>query len=519
MLKRYILISTFSTLSALFGSITAYAHNPLDSIGVENNNGKKLIIHKVDPKDNYYSISRRYNVNVKDLQSYNNNVTLQIGAIVKVPTELPFNDKPTAANSPTINATSFFDYTVAAKDNLNLIAERYATTVADIKKLNNLNGNNLQIGQVLKIPFTKSGTNVPVPSANPTATAPQTKPQETVTTTPNNITESVKSVTEHTVKPKEYLGVIAKQYGITVDELKAANDLTSNNLQIGQVLKIPAGAQTINKEPAEVIMMPPPGGTIGHEVKQQETLNTIAKKYNVSVDQIKQLNNLTTSNLTVGQVLIISKGEAEKPVESKPTPTKTTTPTPVNAQMSNKTEPTFEHIVANGETIYSIAQKYQLTTYQLKTYNNLTSNDLTVGQKLIIKGEKPATVANVGNTDNDEPSETPETLKNPNLRRPANVYGLNKVEEKGTAVWITDPDLDSSKMLILHRTAPVGTIMQITNPMTNRSTFAKVVGKFTENETTKDVIIVMTKAVADAVGALDKRFFCNLSYAQKENEK
>jgi len=157
----------------------------------------------------------------------------------------------------------------------------------------------------------------------------------------------------------------------------------------------------------------------------------------------------------------------------------------------------------------------------LKTYNNLTANELTVGQKLIIKGEKPAAVIPVSanNNDDDEPTEGAETLKNPALKRPAAVYGLNKIEEKGTGVWISDPDLDANKMLILHRTAPVGTIIQITNPMTNRSTFAKVVGKFTENETTKDVIIVMTKAVADAVGALDKRFFCNLTYGPKENEK
>lgn len=53
--------------------------------------------------------------------------------------------------------------------------------------------------------------------------------------------------------------------------------------------------------------------------------------------------------------------------------------------------------------------------------------------------------------------------------------------------------------------------------MTNRSAFAKVVGKFTENETTKDVIIVMTKAVAESVGALDKRFYCNLMYGAPEN--
>jgi hypothetical protein len=86
-------------------------------------------------------------------------------------------------------------------------------------------------------------------------------------------------------------------------------------------------------------------------------------------------------------------------------------------------------------------------------------------------------------------------------------------------VWIADPDLDPAKMLVLHRTAPIGGIIKITNPMSNRSTFAKVVGKFTENESTKDVIIVMTKAVADALGALDRRFYCNLTYGGQENEQ
>lgn len=444
MLKRYILICT------LLSSAAAFASKPLDSIGVENNNGKKLIIHKVDPKESYYSISRKYNVNVKDVQAYNNNAALQIGSIVKVPTEIPFNQKATTS-VPTITANSFFDYTVVAKDNLNLIAERFATTVADIKKLNNLSGNNLQVGQVLRVPFNKTN-----PLATNTAT-PQTsnQPQETKTV------PTTTGVIEHTVKPKEYLGVIAKQYEVTVEEIKELNGLNSNNLQIGQVLKIPAkGSAAQNEAP-----------------------------------------------------VIASKPIESKPVESKPTAA-VSTPAP------SKTDPTFEHVVAANETIYSIAQKYQLTTYQLKTFNNLTSNDLTVGQKLIIKGEKPApTVSTANNNDNDDEStESTGTLKNPNLKRPAATYGLNRIEEKGTGVWITDADLDPNKMLILHRTAPVGTIIQITNPMTNRSTFAKVVGKFTENETTKDVIIVMTKAVADAVGALDKRFFCTLTYGPKENE-
>lgn len=449
MLKRYILICT------LLSSAAAFASKPLDSIGVENNNGKKLIIHKVDPKESYYSISRKYNVNVKDVQAYNNNAALQIGSIVKVPTEIPFNQK-TTASVPTITSNSFFDYTVVAKDNLNLIAERFATTVADIKKLNNLSGNNLQVGQVLRVPFNKTN-----PLATNTAT-PQTsnQPQETKTV------PTTTGVIEHTVKPKEYLGVIAKQYEVTVEEIKELNGLNSNNLQIGQVLKIPAKGAAVQNE-APVIASKP----------------------------------------------IESKPAESKPVENKPTAV-VSTPAP------SKTDPTFEHVVAANETIYSIAQKYQLTTYQLKTFNNLTSNDLTVGQKLIIKGEKPApTVSTTNNNDtDDESTESTGTLKNPNLKRPAATYGLNRIEEKGTGVWITDADLDPNKMLILHRTAPVGTIIQITNPMTNRSTFAKVVGKFTENETTKDVIIVMTKAVADAVGALDKRFFCTLTYGPKENE-
>ena len=80
------------------------------------------------------------------------------------------------------------------------------------------------------------------------------------------------------------------------------------------------------------------------------------------------------------------------------------------------------------------------------------------------------------------------------------------------AICISDESFDGSQMLALHRTAPIGTVIKITNPMTQKSTFAKVVGKFTENESTKNVIIVLTKAVADLVGALDKKFQVNLTY-------
>jgi rare lipoprotein A (peptidoglycan hydrolase) len=67
-------------------------------------------------------------------------------------------------------------------------------------------------------------------------------------------------------------------------------------------------------------------------------------------------------------------------------------------------------------------------------------------------------------------------------------------------------------MLALHQTAPIGTVIKITNPMTGKSTFAKVVGKFTQNESSKDAIIVLTKAIANLIGTLDKRFQVTLIY-------
>lgn len=479
MLKKYILISAI-----LISSTAVLAYQPVDSIGVENNNGKKLIIHKVDPKESYYSIARRYNVNVKSLQDYNNNTGLQIGTILKVPTELPFMEQK-AASRAVATPGAFFEYTVAPKDNLRMIAERYATTIDELKRLNNLTSINLSIGQILKVPFTKTST--------PTQRV-VTQTQTTQTIVAPVINTNATTI-EHIVKPKEYLGIIAKQYGVTVEDLKNLNALSTINLRIGQVLKIPSNSVTT--------------ADTNSPIKTVTEVTTIAT---------------TPANKPDGRPIETTKTEVKTVEITKPLskPLETVKPIVKPAEQIKaeiKSDPSFEHVVTTGETIYSIAQRYQLTTYQIKTYNNLKTNDLKTGQKLIIKGEKPTIATTTISEMEEESGEESVTLKNLDLKRPAAVYGLNRIEEKGTAVWIVDQDLDPSKMLILHRVAPVGTIIQVTNPMTNRSTFAKVVGKFTENETTKDVIIVMTKAVADAVGALDKRFFCNIAYGPKDNEK
>ena len=79
---------------------------------------------------------------------------------------------------------------------------------------------------------------------------------------------------------------IARTYNTTVDELKKINNLTSNNLSIGQVLKLP----TSNNN---------------YVVVKGDSLYSIARKYNTTVDELKRLNNLSSNNLSIGQIIRI----------------------------------------------------------------------------------------------------------------------------------------------------------------------------------------------------------------------
>ncbi|RZK98272.1 MAG: LysM peptidoglycan-binding domain-containing protein [Pedobacter sp.] len=241
----------------------------------------------------------------------------------------------------------------------------------------------------------------------------------------------------------------------------------------------------------------------------------MAEQYGITADAIKVANNLRSNNLSIGQVLKIPTSK----VQSEPLATVITVPETRNTIVQDPKDAN-KHTVSAGETIFSIAQKYNLTAYQVRQANNITDNAISVGQKLIIPaGNAPRSVTEVARDERSNMPDTSATIKDPSLRRNANVYGLNQVEEKGIAVWISDPDLDATKMMVLHRTLPVGSVIKITNPMSNISAFVKVVGKFTENETTKDVIIVITKAVAEKLGVLDKRFFCNIMYASQDHEQ
>lgn len=145
----------------------------------------------------------------------------------------------------------------------------------------------------------------------------------------------------YVVKKGDSLYAISRNFGISVDELKRANNLTSNLLNIGQILVIPKGSST----PAV------PGGNT-YTVKKGDTLYGIATRYGISVNDLKNANNLTSNTLSIGQVIVIPGSNI--------------------------------YTVKSGDTLYSIARNNNVTVDAIKRANNLSSNLLSVGQKLII---------------------------------------------------------------------------------------------------------------------------------------
>lgn len=237
-----------------------------------------------------------------------------------------------------------------------------------------------------------------------------------------------------------------------------------------------------------------------HKVTSRETYYSIGRFYNVSPKTIMEANKIK-----VLQPGITLRVPTERVYQD-------TAPAAYEANSQQPSDDLIDYKVGAKETLFAIAKRFNTTVDEIKRINNLKNNSLSVGQIIKVRhGVAPLTPAIPVPVSPVIKSEDPDSANQENRIHP-NRYGLTEREEQGIAVWIDDENLDSSKMLALHRTAPIGTVIKITNPMTGKSTFAKVVGKYTENETTRDVIIVITKATADLLGALDKRFRVNIDY-------
>lgn len=287
----------------------------LENIGDAGQKMRKIYQRRLpeNPSKDYYYIIRETDPmqsllveygfidNNADQQKLKNNLTDYVEGVVKA-----IADYGNYEYTPPGISESDNTYTVVKGDTLSSIASKFNTTVSELKKLNNLISDLIQIGQVLFIPTTKI----------------------------YNI---------YTVVKGDTLYGIASKYGISVDELKSLNNLTSNTLYIGQQLKVPKKAieetedyeiytvvkgdslwlisqkydvpvddlielnnlETVNLQIGDKLKIPKVSSKKTYTVKKGDSLWSIAKDYNISVEELKLANNLTSNLLSIGQKLII----------------------------------------------------------------------------------------------------------------------------------------------------------------------------------------------------------------------
>lgn len=282
-------------------------------------------------------------------------------------------------------------YTVKPGDTLYGISNQYGVSVTELAELNGIKGSSLGVGTVLKIPV-NSGTN------------------------PNNMFM-------YTVQKGDTLYSIATKYKTTPEKIINLNYLKNNTITPGQVLRIPE-----MYTPESEMMVP---NYTNYIVKKGDTLYSIARANNISVDALIKDNALTNNNLKIGQSLKIRIPTEEinvieecygpdytPPVDTTPVVTtytvvkgdslyqiakrfNTTASAIMNLnnlpntnlsigqklkipQSTQTNQPAQTYTVKSGDNLYSIARRFNTTVDAIKRKNNLTSNNLSIGQKLII---------------------------------------------------------------------------------------------------------------------------------------
>jgi membrane-bound lytic murein transglycosylase D len=368
----------------------------------------KTRYHKVRRGDNLTAIAAQYDVTVTDIKRWNRlksdrapvgrrlKIKMPEEIVVKnsknevvkdsIPKAIASPDKATDLKYETIYKTEKVVvnkdvvkyHNVKSGDVLGAIAGKYNVSVAELRKWNKIKGNNIGIGDKLKIIkneklVTTVRKEVRVPSTNRNdalVTNDKSNTVEKIKTI--GIQDSTKSVNYYVVAKGDNLSTIAKKYNTTVDQLKAWNNLIDNTAKLGTQLIISSDAVAQVRE--EDVAPKKEIRTEEYTVGRGDNLGLIAKKYNTTVDQLKAWNNRTDNALQVGEKLVVNKTEITRSSKTK------------TAVATNKTKETL-YRVRKGDSLFSISKKFPgVTIADIKRWNNIKGESITPGMKLKING-------------------------------------------------------------------------------------------------------------------------------------
>ncbi|MDA3905152.1 MAG: LysM peptidoglycan-binding domain-containing protein [Bacteroidales bacterium] len=290
-------------------------------------------LHNVVKGNTLYSLAKVYGVSVNEIKAANPGMQdeLKLGAVILIPKA---KEAESTVTTPAISFDNYFYHVVKQGESLFSISRIYEVNVNDLVKLNELSSNKISPGFYLKIPEMKLQS----------IDLPKEVEQQQITTKESRYFE-------HIVQPKETLYSIAKRYGIGVETLKYINNFTGNSLQSGQTVLIPKVLKDWQTRESKNYII--------HQVKPKENLYGIARKYGVSIDQIKAINLGLSTALSIGQEIKIPRKSNIKGY--------------------------IEHQVSDRkEKLSNIAQDYQVSVSNLKDLNPGAPSKVRRGETVFI---------------------------------------------------------------------------------------------------------------------------------------
>lgn len=248
---------------------------------------------------------------------------------------------------------------------------------------------------------------------------------------------------------------------------------------------------------------------IVHRITAKQTYFGISRLYNVQVASLIEANN--NKPLKIGDTLFVPTGRMRTSAAAEPVAEAVTEDTPAPLSDEEIGEYTVYKVGAK-ETLFAVSQRFRTSISSIQRANGLMSDTIQNGMLLKVPHNEipePPTVVDAGPDLGDilVDGET-EEIATPQPNR----FGIREHNERGIGVWMENLNQEAGNMLALHQSAPVGTVIKITNPMTKLTTFVKVVGKFAENAETRDALIVISKSAASQIGVLDRRFQIEIAY-------
>lgn len=355
----------------------------------------------------------------------------------------------------------------------------------------------------------------------------------------------------HQVSNQETLFSISRRYAVAIGAIQSANEVLKQGLKVDQRILIPfvtsetltneiPGNEQVQESKSEAItsqaeaLIPSTESKSAsrHVVKSGETLFGIAKKYGITVADLKSWNSLTADKVIVGQSLVVftstpsqvSSSNSSTPsskVEGQPSPreSKRTENQEKENLENNELEsrpnssPTssasaagewLAHVVKQRETLFSIANLYGSSVEDLIQWNALNSNNLKVGQSLKVK-------KNVSSPSSEEEKVVSTDTQITNTSAPMVPTGFTNTKEMGLAELIEGTS-GHKKYLVLHRTAPVGSVIRVKNEENELTIFARVVGVLPDTGDNSKLLIKLSQAAFDQLKAVNPRFPVEIAY-------